>query len=184
MLEGSKLIVVLARLVPQKGHMKLLRALEAVRGQLPPAHVLLVGDGKMRGALEDEVRNRRLGDIVRFTGYRDDVPQILALADLSVLPSDREGFSNAIVESLAAGVPVVATDVGGNSEVIVHGECGLLVGPHDVEALGRAIQTVLRDNDLRQRMSHAARRRAEHFSLDRMIGETHRLYLNLLGQEG
>ncbi|MBM3334276.1 glycosyltransferase [Candidatus Sumerlaeota bacterium] len=181
--EGRKLIVVLARLVPQKGHVRLLRALEAARGQLPPAHALFVGDGKMRSALEDAVRNRRLGDMVTFAGYRDDVPQILALADLSVLASDREGFSNAIIESLAAGVPVVATDVGGNSEVIVHGECGLLVALHDAEALGRGIQTVLSDDDLRQRMSNAARRRAERFSLDRMIAETNRLYLTLLGQE-
>jgi glycosyltransferase involved in cell wall biosynthesis len=178
--DGHKLVAVVARLVEQKGHRRLFRALEAVREELPPTRVLLVGDGKLREALENEVRERRLDEMVSFAGHRTDVPQILAQADLSVLPSDREGFSNAIVESLAAGVPVVATDVGGNREAIVAGESGLLVAPGDEEGLARAIKTILGDEPLRRRMSQAARRRAQRFSLDRMLDETRRLYLEVL----
>jgi len=179
--DGHRLVVVVARLVEQKGHGRLFRALEAVRNELPPTRIVLVGNGRLRAALENEVRDRRLDDVVSFAGHRSDVPQILALADLSVLPSEREGFSNAIIESLAAGAPVVATDVGGNREAIVAGESGLLVAPEDVRGLGRAIKTVLCDEPLRRRMSEAARRQAQRFSLDRMLDETRRLYLEVLG---
>jgi glycosyltransferase involved in cell wall biosynthesis len=178
--DGKRLIVVLARLVPQKGHIRLLRALEAVRGELPPTQVLLVGEGKMYDALVREVQTRRLNDMVLFAGHRDDAPKILALADLSVLTSDREGFSNAIVESLAAGVPVVATNVGGNCEAIVDGESGLLVDPHDTHGIGQAVKKLLGDETLRQRMSEAARLRAKRFGLDQMVEETRRLYLEHL----
>jgi len=178
--ENRRLVVVIARLVEQKGHARLLRALEAVRGELPPTCVLLVGEGKLRGSLEREVQARGLDDMVSLAGHRDDVAQILALADVSVLPSEREGFSNAIVESLAAGVPVVASDIGGNREAVVHGESGLLVAPDDVRGLTQALKTVLADDALRQRMSQAARQRAQRFSLDRMLDETRRLYLEML----
>jgi glycosyltransferase involved in cell wall biosynthesis len=178
--ENRRLIVVLARLVPHKGHMRLLQALEAARNELPPTHILLVGDGKMRDALERDVRARQLSDMVSFAGHRDDVPQILALADLSVLTSDREGFSNAIVESLAAGVPVVATDVGGNREAIIHGENGLLIAPDNIQGLAQALQRLLGDEPLRRRMSESARRHAQRFGLDQMVEETRRLYLEML----
>jgi glycosyltransferase involved in cell wall biosynthesis len=178
--DGRRLVVVLARLVPQKGHQRLLRAIETARNELPPTHVLLVGEGKMREALERELVARRLNDMVTLTGHRDDVAQILALADVSVLASDREGFSNALVESLAAGVPVVATNVGGNREAIVDGECGLLVEPHDIEGLGQALRRLLTDEPLRLRMSQAARERARRFGLDEMVEKTCRLYRELL----
>jgi glycosyltransferase involved in cell wall biosynthesis len=182
--EGHRLVVMLARLVAQKKHTRLLQALEAIREELPPTSVLLVGEGGLLRALEREVEERRLGDIVSFAGHRNDIPQILALSDLSVVTSDREGFSNAIVESLAAGVPVVATDVGGNSEAIVDGECGLLVKPNDLEGLARALKTILTDDTLRQRMSEGARQRAKRFGLDRMLKETRQLYLELLAEGG
>jgi len=178
--DGRLLVVVLARLVEQKKHTRLFRALERVRDRLPPVRVLLVGEGKLRRELEREVRERHLDDIVAFAGFRDDIPAILAIADLSVLTSDREGFSNAAVESLAAGVPVVATDVGGNREAIVDGETGFLVPPDDVEQLARSIEKLLGDGDLRRRMGEAARKRARLFSLDRMLEETRNLYLEFL----
>jgi len=178
--ESNKLVVVLARLVEQKKHTRLLQALETIRNELPPASVLFVGDGKLRGELEREVETRHLGDMVSFTGHRNDIPQILSLSDLSVLTSDREGFSNTIIESLAAGVPVLATDVGGNSEAIVDGECGFVVQPDDLAGLTRALKTVLGDDSLRHKMSQSARMRAQHFSLENMLDETRRLYLELL----
>jgi len=178
--EGNKVVVVLARLVEQKKHTRLLQALEMCRNELPPVSVLFVGDGKLRGELECEVETRHLGDMVSFAGHRNDIPQILALSDLSVLTSDREGFSNTIIESLAAGVPVVATDVGGNSEAIVDEECGLIVQPDDLAGLARALKTVLKDDGLRRKMSQSARMRAQHFSLENMLDETRRLYLEIL----
>jgi glycosyltransferase involved in cell wall biosynthesis len=181
---GHRVVVMLARLVEQKRHTMFLETLEMTRNELPPVSVLLVGDGKLRGELEREVKTRHLGDMVSFTGYRSDIPQILALSDLSVLTSEREGFSNTIIESLAAGVPVVATDVGGNREAIVDGECGLIVQPDDVTGIGKALKTVLTDNDLRHRMSKAARLHAKRFSLEHMRDETRHLYLELLTKSG
>jgi glycosyltransferase involved in cell wall biosynthesis len=182
--ENNKLVVVLARLVEQKKHTRLLQALETIRNELPPASFLLVGDGKLRGELEREVEMRHLGDMVSFAGHRNDIPQILALSDLSVLTSDREGFSNTIIESLAAGVPVVATDVGGNSEAVVDEECGLIVQPDDLTGLAGALKKVLADDTLRHQMSQAARVRAQRFSLENMLDETRRLYLELLTKSG
>ena len=178
--QGHRLVVMLARLVAQKKHTRFLQALETIRNELPPARVLLVGDGKLRGELEREVETRHLGGMVSFTGHRNDIPQILALSDLSVLTSDREGFSNTVIESLAAGVPVVATDVGGNSEAIVEGECGLIVQPDDLTGLAGALKKVLTDDTLRHQMSQAARVRAQRFSLENMLDETRRLYMELL----
>ena len=178
--QGHRLVVMLARLVAQKKHTRFLQALETIRNELPPARVLLVGDGKLRGELEREVETRHLGGMVSFTGHRNDIPQILALSDLSVLTSDKEGFSNTVIESLAAGVPVVATDVGGNSEAIVEGECGLIVQPDDLTGLAGALKKVLTDDTLRHQMSQAARVRAQRFSLENMLDETRRLYLELL----
>ncbi len=181
--DGRLVVVVLARLVEQKGHLRLLRAMETLRADLPPCHVLFVGEGRMRETIEREIHQRRLEDLVTLTGHRLDVPAILASSDLSVLPSDREGFSNTIVESLAAGVPVVATDVGGNREAVISGECGWLVPPDDSDALARAIKTVLGDDALRRRMSESARRRAQRFSLARMLDETRQLYREVLGMD-
>ncbi|MCX8037469.1 MAG: glycosyltransferase [Candidatus Sumerlaeia bacterium] len=181
--DGRLVVVVLARLVEQKGHLRLLHALESMRADLPPCHFLFVGEGGMRETIEREIRRRGLDDLVTLTGHRADVPAILASSDVSVLPSDREGFSNAIVESLAAGVPVVATDVGGNREAVISGECGYLVPPDDSNALAQAIKTVLDDGALRRRMSESARRRAQRFSLDRMLDETRQLYREVLGMD-
>ncbi|MBW2260234.1 MAG: glycosyltransferase family 4 protein, partial [Deltaproteobacteria bacterium] len=178
--QGHRLVVMLARLVAQKKHTRFFQALETIRKELPATRVLLVGDGKLRKELEREVEDRHLGDMVSFTGHRSDIPQILALSDLSVLTSDREGFSNTVIESLAAGVPVVATDVGGNSEAIVDGECGLIVQPDDLTGLAGALKKVLTDDTLRHQMSQAARVRAQRFSLENMLDETRRLYLELL----
>lgn len=173
-------IVMLARLVEQKRHTRLFQALQRIRNELPPTKVVLVGDGKLRHALEQEVEERRLTDMVLFAGHRTDIAQILESATLSVLTSDKEGFSNAIVESLAAGVPVIATDVGGNREAIVDGECGFIIHPDDITGLAQALKTILTNDTLRQKMSTAAQQRAQRFSLDQMLSETRKIYLELL----
>lgn len=178
--ENCRVVVMVARLVEQKQHTKFLQVLELIRNQLPPTFVLLVGEGKLRERLEREAERRGLRDMISFTGHRNDIPQILALSDLSVITSDREGFSNAIVESLAAGLPVVASDVGGNREAIVDGECGFVVAPEDLTGFAVAIKKLLVEDTLRQCMSEAARRRAHVFSLEHMIEETRRLYLAVL----
>src|SRR5439155_1397923 len=125
----------------------------------------------------------RLGlrDRVVFTGFRDDVADVLSEVAVSVLPSLSEGLSNALLESMAMGVPVVATRVGGNPEAVEEDVTGLLVPPRDPAALAEAICRLLENHRLASRFIQAGRQRVvERFSLERMVQETERLYLKLL----
>jgi glycosyltransferase involved in cell wall biosynthesis len=197
--EGAPLVVVLARLVPHKGIETFLDAAAQVRRRHPDARFLIVGDifaAKCRdGAFTRDhaywqslaVHCARLGleDHVIFTGYRADVPAVLAQAAVSVLPSiGSEGLSNSLLESMAAGAPVIASRVGGNTEVIEReGVDGLLVAPGQADELAQAISLVLDDPRLAQRLGRAARQRVEQrFSLEHMVRSTEELYLRLLDQ--
>ena len=112
-----------------------------------------------------------------FLGRRNDVPQLLACCDLSVLPSEAEGLPNSVLEAMAAGLPVVATCVGGSSEVIIDGVNGLLVPPGDGQALAEAILRILQDSTLARRLAQAGQQRVRtHFGFDRLIGELEKLY--------
>jgi len=140
-------------------------------------------DTAYRGELERYAARLGLGGRVVFTGVRQDVPAVLAEAAVSALPSLSEGLSNVLLESMAGGVPVVATAVGGNPEVIEDGVTGLLVPPRDAGALARGICLLLEDRVLAARLGRAGRQRvAQHFSLARMVGENERLYVRLLEQ--
>ena len=125
-----------------------------------------------------------------FAGKRDDVPSLLASADVSVLPSDREGFSNAILESMASGIPVVATDVGGNREVIDSGIDGYIVQSGDAPGeinqgqFVRYVKRLVTDDELRTRMSTAALKHIQQFGIDAMVHEVEQLYLELLEARG
>ena len=110
-----------------------------VQEHIPTVQLLLVGDGELRGDLEAQTRSLGLSEIVTFAGHRADIPEILATLDLFVLPSLWEGMLNAVLEAMAAGLPVVATAVGGTAEVVVDGVTGLLVTPRDPDALANAI---------------------------------------------
>ena len=131
-------------------------------------------------AMRARVRERGIEGSVRFVGSRTDVPDLLRAADLFVHPSREEGFSNAILEAMAAGLPVVACDVGGNPEAVVDGETGRLVPPRDPERLAGAMAELISDVSKRKIFGYAGiRRAAEQFSLDRMVEEMGSLYESL-----
>lgn len=157
----APLILVPSVLREGKGHGVLLKALPGLRRRLPDIHVLFAGDGEMEGALRREARVREVHDIVGFLGFRDDVPELLAAADLVVLPSHSEALPTALLEAAAAGRPAVATRVGGTPEVVQDGRTGLLVPPDDPRALRDAIQELLVDGERARRFGHAARELAE-----------------------
>lgn len=182
---GDRPIVVVANLWPVKGHEILFEAAVRVTALYPTAKFVLVGTGGARRAiLEARARALAIDKQVLFLGPRQDVPRILPQMEISVLPSLAEGFSNAILESMAAGLPMVATDVGGNREAIVEGETGFLVPPRDPEALADRILRLLGDRALAQRMGRAGRQRIETtFSLQRMVAETERFYERLLREK-
>jgi glycosyltransferase involved in cell wall biosynthesis len=162
-----------ARLAEQKGQRYLLEA--AV--EIPDAGFAIVGDGELRADLQSRAQELGLGDRVLFTGARADVPDLLASFDVFAFPSLFEGLCVAVIEAQAAGVPVVATPVGGIRETVVDGETGLLVPPRDPGALAQAIRRLLDDRDLAARLAAEARRRVrERFSVERMVERTLALY--------
>lgn len=137
--------IVVSNLIHYKGHEYFLRAWPAVLAQFPTATALLVGDGPMRERLESMARALGVERSVTFLGTRNDVPALLSASDVFVHPSLQEGYSNAILEAMAAGRPVIAARVGGNVEAIADGETGLLVPPASAEALAAGMLRVLSD---------------------------------------
>jgi glycosyltransferase involved in cell wall biosynthesis len=183
----ARLIAVCSRLNRMKGLEYFLDAAAIVAPLQPNVRFLIIGgnghrtDGTYQGELERYAASRGLESRVIFTGFRTDVARMLPEIDISVLPSLSEGLSNSLLEAMAAGVPVIATKVGGTPELVEDGATGLLVPPRDSAALGQAM-TLLLDRP------HTARRIAEagrddvtsRFSIDKMVHDTQSLYVKLL----
>jgi glycosyltransferase involved in cell wall biosynthesis len=164
-----------ARLAEQKGQRDLIAAAPHVLERHPDVRFIVVGEGELRDELERLAQP--LGDRFAFLGARDDVPDLLASFDVFAFPSRFEGLCLAVIEAQAAGVPVVATPVGGIRETVVDGETGWLVPPRDVDALAERINWCLDHADEAHGVAAEAKRRVvERFSVDRMVGETLALY--------
>jgi glycosyltransferase involved in cell wall biosynthesis len=182
--EGALIVGVVGRLVPQKGMKWWIEAAAHVARQNPRARFLIVGDGPERPALLHFARELSVSDRIIWAGEQEGV-EILPLFDVFVQSSDYEGFSLAILEAMAARLPVVATDVGGNSEAIIEGETGYLAPARESKALGEAILKVLSDTPRRRAMGERGRQVVEeHFSEQVMVREYERLYLHLLQHKG
>jgi sugar transferase (PEP-CTERM/EpsH1 system associated) len=174
---GVPLVGAVGRLHPQKDFAGLLHSLTEVQKHVSPIRLLLAGEGELRDDLETRARSLGISRIVTFAGFRSDVAEILAACDVFVLPSLWEGMPNVVLEAMAVGLPVVATQVGGVPEIVLDGKTGLLVPPGDSETLAQALIRLLRDLDLRSRMGRAGRRRVEqYFSANQMVLETEALY--------
>jgi glycosyltransferase involved in cell wall biosynthesis len=167
---------------PQKAPLDFVRVAAAVARAVPSARFVMPGEGPLRARAEALARELGLGDRVRFCGWWDDVPALLAATTVSVLTSRHEGLPRAVVESLAAGVPVVATAVDGTVEVVRDGVNGLLAPAGDVAGLAAAVVALLRDPQRRARMAAAAGRGLEEFDVDRMVREQEVLYRWLCGR--
>jgi glycosyltransferase involved in cell wall biosynthesis len=180
---NKPIITSVANLRPPKGHEYLIQALHELKRENPDFLTLLVGDGPLRGKLEELVRDLGLKEQVHFLGSRDreDIPEILAITDIFVLPSLWEGLPTAIIEAMAAGCPVVATAVAGTPEVVMDRETGFLVNSRDPEALAQKIAKLLEDPQLRRKMGEAGVKRVEeHFTLEKMAQNYEALYRNLM----
>jgi len=175
-------LTVVANLIPYKGHCDLLAALALVKGELPAQWTLLL-IGRNDGAGVDLKRQADalgVSDRILWLGERSDVGGLLGVSDIFVLPSHQEGFSNALLEAMAAAVPAVATAVGGNIDAVADGETGLLVRPKDPVALAAAILRLAKDPQLCRRLGQAARLRVQrHFSLDACVTRYERMYRGL-----
>ena len=164
-------IGIVATLRDWKGHDYLLEAWRALQATTPGWQLLIIGDGPRRAHLERRVQELGLSASLRFTGNQDDVPAWLACLDIAVLPSyGDEGVPQSLMQAAACGLPSVSTPVGAIAEAVVHGDTGLLVPPRDPHALAQALETLMRDPALRERMGRAAHAYAQaHFGIDLML---------------
>jgi glycosyltransferase involved in cell wall biosynthesis len=183
--DGDKFrIAVVGRLAPVKGHRVLLEALAAAHGRFPPLTCHIIGDGPERGGLDARVESLGLGGQVRFTGYRPDVAELVARADVLCMPSLSEGLPFAALEAALLAKPIVASAVGGLKTHFVDGETAILVEPGDPAALADALAWCAENADAAAAIGLAAKSMVEkEFSIDCMIAENCDLYLNA-GQSG
>ncbi len=169
--------VMVGRLSPEKDVLTLLKALKIVAREEPRFRLEIAGDGTCRSALENSCAELGIERQVRFLGNVKDIPRLLARASMCVLSSITEGMSLTLLEAMARGLPVVATRVGGNAEVVVDGQTGLLVPARNPELLAVAMLRLWRDAALARRMGLAGRQRVEaHFNVKRMVNDYEMLY--------
>jgi glycosyltransferase involved in cell wall biosynthesis len=174
----EKVIIVIGNLISYKGHSDLLISAQDILRHIPHTVFLLAGEDRGIGRkLSKMAADLGITDKVRFLGLRDDIPKLLAASDLSVISSHEEGFSNVILESMAAGLPIVATNVGGNSEAVVDGVTGWLVAPKRPAAMAEKIIDLLQDPKKARSWGEQGRERVnKKFTIERMVQEHIKLY--------
>jgi len=177
---NERIITMVARLAYVKDHITYLKAAQIVLSQIQDLHFLIVGDGELENKIRRDILDLDLEDNVTLLVQRKDIPQILSITDISVLTSLYEGCANAILESMAAAKPVVATDAGGNRELVIDGSTGYLVPVKDAGALAEKIYYLLKNPDIMRRMGEAGRKRVEtNFTLDKALNSIENLYQKL-----
>jgi len=183
--DSRPVIGTIGRLSPKKGQEDLLSAAALILTRMPEVRVVLVGDGPLDGELRKQAHDLGIENRVRFLGAVADGARLLPLLDVYVLPSHIEGMSMGLIEAMAAGRPIVATDAGGNAENVIDGVSGLIVPPRAPDRLADAILTLLKDPERARAMGAAARQRArEHFTVDTMVQRLERLYRECLAVRG
>ena len=179
------LVGIVGRLVPIKDHAMFLRAARRVRDTYPSARFVIVGDGELRPALERAVADLGLTECVHFLGWRRDLDAVYADLDVVALTSINEGTPVAVIEAMASGRAVVATDVGGVGDVVAAGRTGLLVPMGDAEACADAVSRLLGDAVLRAEMGRVGRERVlARYGSERLVADVRQLYVGLLAAAG
>lgn len=174
---ARRVITTVANLRGEKGHDVLLQAAAIVRDSAPDVVFQIVGEGPMGDALVAQADALGVSSCVRFLGHREDIPAILRDSDLFILPSRTEAFPNGLLEAMAAGLPVIASDVGGIPELVDHGRNGLLVPVADANALASAVLQLVREPAHAARLGSAARQTIEtRYSFERMVAAFEELY--------
>ena len=170
-------------LLPIKGPMHLLRAMSFVWQSHPETDLVYVGKGDLEKELREEAFRMGVSERVSFLGWRDDVPEIMQVLDVFVLPSLNEGMGRVLVEAMAAGKPIVASNVGGIPDLIIQGENGLLVPAGDAEALAGGIEFFITNPEKRREMGERGRKMAVRYGSDSMVQKIDQLYRELLGKK-
>jgi len=166
--DDQAVLLTIGRLSREKGHEDLLRAAVGLRFERPDWKLVVVGDGPERAHLEALARSLQLESRVRFVGFQQDASRYYSIADVFILPSRSEGSSNVLLEAMMAQVPIVATMAGGNAEIVVHGQTGLIAGIGNSKELAEGIERLLQQPEFAQRLKVAAYARAcQEFSAER-----------------
>ena len=185
----DRVIACVARLVPQKNQQLVLNSAVEILRDVPSAKFLFIGGGPDEKLLKALAQQLGLSDRTQFLGRRDDVAQLLAASEVTVLPSLKEGFSNTVLEAMACGSPIVASNVGGNAEIIDQGITGFIcdvandsAGHLEVNSAQfvRYVKRLLLEEDFRQRIAETAIARVQHYGIDSMVHEIEQLYLEVL----
>ena len=181
---GAQVVGMVSRLEPVKGPLSLIAAAKIVIPACPGVKFLVVGEGSLRKQMEEQCRALGLDGSFIFTGWREDVEQLLAVLDILVLPSLNEAVGRIILEAAASGVPAIATRVGGVPEIVKDQETGLLVPPQDASSLAGALLDLLKNREKRLRLGQAAKERITvKFSAAEMVRSISNLYLELVPNE-
>ncbi len=176
-------IGVVARLAPQKGLPYLIEALSIINASYPKVSLVIVGFGPEKDQLLRQIANRGLDSKIEILEGVSDVQPILQQIDIFVMPSLSEGLSIATIEAMASAKPIVASNVGGLKELIIHGETGILVPPGDARQLSKGIIQLIEDGNLAYQLGIKARQRALQFTREQMISKTHQVYLDIITKE-
>jgi glycosyltransferase involved in cell wall biosynthesis len=167
-------------LLPIKGPAYLLKAMAHIWPEHPAASLVMVGKGELDVDLRTQALKMNANGKVKFLGWREDVHEIIPIFDLLVLPSLNEGMGRVLVEAMAAGKPVVASEVGGIPDLVKHGETGYLVRPADERALANGIKKLLNDPERAKQMGQRGKEYCRQFSLEAMIEKLDNLYADLI----
>ena len=178
--DGRQVIGVVGRLMPQKGHTYLIRALPKVLETIPNMECWVIGDGELRQILEEEAKQLGVAENIIFMGKRANVADLMRSMDLFVLPSLWEGLPTVVMEAMACGTPVLATNISGTREMIQHGVTGWLAPPENPQMLANEIISALGDADARARVANTALNFVERFSIRTVSEQYQELYLRLL----
>lgn len=185
-----RIVAAISRLDVEKGHDVLLEAMRSVAARCPEARLVIAGRAAVDPAVRHRALQRRiedlgLGDAVRLVGFRRDIPQLLAAADICVLPASAEACGRVLLEAMAMAKPVVATASGGTPEIVRDGVTGLLVPPADAAAMAAALEILLREPERAGSMGVAGRRHAvAHFTIEAHAEQTMRVYAEVLAARG
>jgi len=181
--ENSLIVGTAGRLVPVKGPEFLVKASKYIISKYPDTYFLFTGDGPLEQDLKRKALEMGISDNIIFSGWRDDLAKIISIYDIFVLPSLNEGMGRVLVEAMALGKSIVASNVGGIPDLVTHGKNGFLVPPKNPKELAKYIQVLLEDKDKREKMGLAGKEMAYNFTSERMVEKIANLYKKLLTQK-
>jgi glycosyltransferase involved in cell wall biosynthesis len=178
--ENSPIVGTVGRLVPVKGPESLIKAAKYMLSKYPDTFFIFTGDGYLKQDLENKAFKMGIKENIIFLGWRDDAAKIISAYDVFVLPSLNEGMGRVLVEAMALGKPIVASNIGGIPDLVTHGKNGFLVPPKNPKELAKYIQILLEDKEKREKMGLAGKEMALNFSAENMVEKIEELYEELL----